>query len=75
MVGVDRLERRVLGLQADAAVELAAVHWGGEPRAFALGDEPRRVLDAATHGRWAGDPDARAALLLCGALVWLPHPR
>ena len=56
-------------------VELAAVHWGGEPRAFALGDEPRRVLDAATHGRWAGDPDARAALLLCGALVWLPHPR
>lgn len=60
---------------ADDVVELVAVHWGGEPRAFVLDAEPRRVLEAARQGRWAGDADTRAALLLCGTLVWLPRPR
>jgi hypothetical protein len=65
----------VLDWTDDDATTIAAVHWGGQPRAFALDESVVAVLDAARQGRWAGDPQTRAALLQCGALVWLPRPR
>jgi hypothetical protein len=65
----------VLDWDADGTIDLGAVHYGGEPRAFEVTPDVEAVLEGAARGAWTGDPQTRDTLLEAGALVWLPRPR
>ena len=65
----------VLDWDSEGTVALAAVHYGGEARAFEVTPEVDAVLEGAMRGAFTGDTQTQQTLLEAGALVWLPRPR